>query len=222
MASLAPTSAAARWSARLNLMAALLLLPDRRMLDASSSRTRRRGLRAGEWVEVRSAEEILATLDANQCLDGLPFMPEMLQYCGKRFRVHKSAHKTCDTIESHAIRNMANAVHLDGLRCDGEAHGGCQAACTLYWKESWLKPVPDGNQTSVPAPDARPAQGALAQGIIRLHEVTRQQKSDCESHECFRCQATELLNATTEVRRRDRWNPLFYVKDLTSGNVKPL
>jgi hypothetical protein len=28
-----------------------------------------------------------------------------------------------------------------------------------------------------------------------------------------------MLNATTEVRRRDRWNPLFYLKDLTSGNV---
>ena len=29
-----------------------------------------------------------------------------------------------------------------------------------------------------------------------------------------------MLKATTEVRRRDRWDPRFYVKDLTSGNVK--
>jgi len=40
--------------------------------------------------------------------------------------------------------------------------------------------------------------------------------------ERFRCQATELRNATTEVRRRDRWNPLFYLRDFTSGNVKLL
>src|SRR5438105_7089844 len=99
------------------------------------------GLRAGDWVEVRSAAEILATLDKRGRLDALPFMPEMLQYCGKRFRVIKTAHKTCDTIGTYKGRSMVNAVHLEGLRCDGEAHGGCQARCLLFWKEQWLKPV---------------------------------------------------------------------------------
>jgi hypothetical protein len=37
-------------------------------------------LRCGELVEVRSEEEILATLDANGDREGLPFMPEMLRY----------------------------------------------------------------------------------------------------------------------------------------------
>src|SRR5215475_14523868 len=130
------------WVKRLNRRIRIGLWPGRLPMIKLRFFRDKLGLRAGDWVEVRSAEEILATLDEQGCLDALPFMPEMLQYCGKRFRVFKSAHKTCDTIESHAIRNMANAVHLDGLRCDGEAHGGCQAACTLYWKESWLKPVP--------------------------------------------------------------------------------
>ena len=40
-------------------------------------------LRPGEWVEVRSAPEILATLDEQGALDGLVFMPEMLKYCGR-------------------------------------------------------------------------------------------------------------------------------------------
>ena len=102
------------------------------------------GLRVGEWVEVRSAEEILATLDEGQCVDGLPFMPEMLQHCGKIFRVFKSAHKTADTIELFSIRRMKNAVHLEKLRCDGGSHGGCQAGCLLFWKECWLKRVPGG------------------------------------------------------------------------------
>jgi len=78
-------------------------------------------LRAGDWVEVRSVEEILATLDDLGSLDGLPFMPEMLQYCGRRFQVFKSAHKTCDTIATYRNRRMNNAVHLEGLRCDGAA-----------------------------------------------------------------------------------------------------
>ena len=56
-------------------------------------------LRAGEWVEVLGRDEVLATLDANGRLDGLPFMPEMFEYCGKRFEVWK---RTCCLIENGA------------------------------------------------------------------------------------------------------------------------
>ena len=44
-------------------------------------------LKVGQWVEVRSREEILATLNERSCLDGMPFMPEMLEFCGRRYRV---------------------------------------------------------------------------------------------------------------------------------------
>ena len=56
------------------------------------------GLRVGDLVEVRSAEEIVATLDERGELENLPFMPEMLKYCGQRLTVDKVAHKLCDTI----------------------------------------------------------------------------------------------------------------------------
>ena len=46
-------------------------------------------LRVGDIVEVRSEAEILATLDENGRLESLPFMPEMLALCGRRFRVDK-------------------------------------------------------------------------------------------------------------------------------------
>src|SRR5215831_10152808 len=97
-------------------------------------------LRAGDWVEVRSKDEILATLDKNGRLDEMPFMPQMFEYCGKRFKVFKRAHKTCDTINPIAGRRINRAVHLE-IRCDGKAYGGCQAACLIFWKEAWLKPV---------------------------------------------------------------------------------
>src|SRR5690349_11270502 len=106
------------------------------------------GYRVGDWVEVKSADEIFATLDQEGCFEGLPFMPEMLQYCGKRFQVFKSAHKTCDTIKTYHNRRMLNAVHLEKLRCNGEAHGGCQAGCLLFFKEIWLKRV--GNSDRKP------------------------------------------------------------------------
>lgn len=97
-------------------------------------------LHIGDWVEVRSKYEILATLDKNGCLDGVPVMPEMLAFCGSRFQVHKIAHKTCDTTNPVRSRGLERTVHLQ-TRCDGSAHGGCQAECLLFWKEAWLRPV---------------------------------------------------------------------------------
>jgi hypothetical protein len=63
--------------------------------------------RAGDWVEVRSKEEILKTLDKNGRLEELPFMPQMFDYCGQRFRVYKRARKTCDTVSGCYVgRNL--------------------------------------------------------------------------------------------------------------------
>ena len=174
-------------------------------------------LHAGDWVEVRSAEEIFATLDEAGRLDALPFMPEMLQYCGKRFQVFKSAHKTCDTIQDWKImRRMPQAVHLAGLRCDGSAHGGCEAGCLLFWKEAWLKPV----RGPATASEARPVFGraGLRCDGAALTRATRVPGGEGDGpDERYRCQATELVAATTPLRG---WDPRPYVKDLASGNVR--
>ena len=61
-------------------------------------------LRAGDWIEVKSKDEILATLDKNGRLEQMPFMPQMFQYCGRRFMVQKSAHKTCDPVYTMTAR----------------------------------------------------------------------------------------------------------------------
>ena len=184
--------------------------------DSNSPASHSLGLRAGHWVEVRSADEILATLDDRGALDALPFMPEMLQYCGKRFRVYKSAHKTCDTIEKYRGRSMTNAVHLEGLRCDGEAHDGCQARCLLFWKEAWLKPI-SGPESPAGLPE-RAAAPEVARGPARcdskvLVRAVKAQGSD----ERYSCQATELLRATTPL---PWWDVRQYAKDLATGNVR--
>jgi len=60
----------------------------------------------GIWIvggrnrEVRSADEILATWMQTVGWEAMPFMPEMLQFCGKRFCVYKRADKTCDNIKT--------------------------------------------------------------------------------------------------------------------------
>ena len=61
-------------------------------------------LKVGDVVEVRSRAEILATLDANGEHDNMPFMTEMLQYCGKRLTVGKVAHKACDPLSRGGVR----------------------------------------------------------------------------------------------------------------------
>src|SRR6476469_1938553 len=96
-------------------------------------------MRAGDTVELRPPGEILATLDENGCLDGLPFMPEMLSYFGQRFTVTAQVARACDTVNYSGVRRLRDTVMLDDLRCDGSGHAGCGAQCRFYWKEAWLQ-----------------------------------------------------------------------------------
>lgn len=177
--------------------------------------SRRSKLVVGDWVEVRSREEILRTLDAKGQLDGVPFMPEMLQYCGKRFPVYKRAHKTCDTVFPIRGRWVDGTVHL-GTRCDGQAHGGCQAGCLLFWKEAWLKPV-DGQAThgaseTTPS-DARRDVPACTEQDVWTHARTA---ATNDGQTTYVCQATRLPYFTRELAW---WDVRQYVQDYVSGNV---
>lgn len=168
--------------------------------------TDRLGLRAGEWVVVRSKAEILATLDEHARLDGLPFQPEMLAFCGQRLRVVKSAHKTCDNICKTGGRRMRDAAHLEA-RCDGSAHGGCQADCVFFWKEAWLRRADD---SSAPAT-------AVAPVCTEVGVLARAKSPDSEHSEdpTWVCQTTALYDATTLLHW---WDVRQYVRDVTSGN----
>jgi hypothetical protein len=169
-------------------------------------------LRVGDVVEVRSRDEILATLDAQGTLDGLPFMPEMLEFCGRRLTVRKSAHKTCDTIAHGPMRRMlgGDAVHLEGTRCPGSFHDGCEAGCELFWKEAWLKKV---DQSDVrPMPGQRPGIGCTHEQLVTLTRQPHQNGTPL-----YRCQITELLKATEPI---SAWNVGQYVRDVRSGNVR--
>src|SRR2546426_3755839 len=79
--------------------------------------------RPGDLVEVKAPDEILQTLDAQGTLDHLPFMPEMVEFCGKRFRVSRRVVKTCFTgsISTMRVFGADDVVLLDRLRCSGAA-----------------------------------------------------------------------------------------------------
>jgi hypothetical protein len=175
--------------------------------------------RVGDWVQVLSKEEILNTLDRRGQLEGLPFMPQMFQYCGRRFRVFRRAHKTCDTVNDYKGRRMNRAVHLEGIRCDGKAYGGCQAACLVFWKEAWLKRIDESAaaRTSLPMQHLREDRGPTSG--CREQEVwagTRTLETQNAVDPVYVCQAT-VLPAATELL--PWWDLRQYVEDLASGNV---
>jgi hypothetical protein len=171
--------------------------------------------RTGDLVEVRSKEEILATLDQHGCVDGMPFMPEMLQFCGQRFHVSAVAHKTCDTARKTGGRRLQSTVHLAGLRCDGSAHGGCQAACNLFWKDAWLKPV--GRNESDSARPAADAPKALSGGCTesQLLANTRLPAGAAGEEPRYTCQATKLYDASAPL---PWWDLRQYVFDVVTRN----
>jgi hypothetical protein len=177
---------------------------------------KKRSYRVGDWVEVRSKEEILTTLDSNGQLDGMPFMPEMFAFCGRRFKVFKRAHKTCDTVFPIRGRRVDSAVHLE-TRCDGHAHGGCQAGCLIFWKEVWLKPVSGG-----PSHDAAPHLGVVPVTPVTLATVCTEANireasfSLSEGTPTYTCQATQLPYATSNLVW---WDVRQYIEDYLSGNV---
>jgi hypothetical protein len=179
--------------------------------------TPRLRLRVGDLVEVRSEQEILTTLDEQGTVEGMPFMPEMLEFCGKRFRVDKRSDKTCNTITVMESRRIYDTVHLEGLRCKGDAHGGCQAQCFLFWKEAWLKRVGTAGADSGRSPTpGGPSQSSLRCDQERLNELTRRPESSNGSEIVYRCQATDLLKASTPL---PWWDIRQYVRDVWSGNV---
>jgi len=167
---------------------------------------RKLDLKVGDWVVVRPAEEILATLDQNARFEELPFMPQYCSICGMKFRVRKRAHKLCDTVYSTGGRQMADAVFLDDIRCDGQAFGGCEMKCTIFWKEAWLRRA-DQNE---------PASRSASLDRLETLVWAGTRRSERSNEPLYVCQATQLPVATKLL---PWWKPGQYVEDYRSGNA---
>lgn len=185
-------------------------------LDALASRTRRRDalqcphvsvrplrLRAGDSVVVRSPAEILGTLDGYGTLDNLPFMPEMLAFCGKPFIVLNRVVQT--TIDgaylSRATKSFVREFHnndvvtLKGVRCSGQQHDFCQRACAIFWKEAWLKRTGDDASNDRP-----PTQEQIQSTTDHLRHLLKTKIN----HRLYFCQSSEILKATRHLSRVQR------------------
>lgn len=173
-------------------------------------------LTRGQWVRVRSAGQIAATLDAEGKLDGMPFMPEMARCCGQTFRVYRRAVKTC--VEGNGLRRLTATVLLEGQRCDGAFHDGCQRNCLYFWKEAWLVPVAFGESRDATsageplAPGGGEPGGACQQEAWPPWAERLQTRVDDRYH----CQSTELLGAT---HRLSRWDITHLLTEIRVGEL---
>ncbi len=142
-------------------------------------------LEPGSVVYVRPLEQILATLNQEGMLDGLPFMTEMLGYCGQRCRVASRVEATCVLGSGLRRFGLDDVVTLEGVRCDGQAHEDCQVSCLIFWKEAWL------SRQSLPGPGHLSA--ACEAGTI-------ERLSGSHSRQLL-CQSAALRSATQPVGR---------------------
>ena len=169
-----------------------------------SSRSDLRRLRPGDLVEVRSPAEILQTLDADGTVDHLPFMPEMVEFCGKRFRVARRVVKTCfsGSMSTMLAFRTDDVVTLDDVRCSGAAHDGCQKACMIFWRDAWLRQV-----------DAAAAARRADSDSKRRLEARLKTSTGPKT---YFCQASELLKAGGPLSRWDRFGRC--VSEVRAGN----
>ena len=168
---------------------------------------RNRTFRAGDLVEVRGPVEIESSLDRNGTVHGLPFMPEMIPFCGQQYRISRRAFKVCvecfDKWRYGDIREFGNrdVWVLEGLRCSGQDHDGCQRGCLLFWHGSWLRRVETGS-----APSTYEDSQALFKKLKTRVEPDR-----------YFCQSTELLVATEPLSRPGRFR--IAIEEVVSGNA---
>ena len=155
---------------------------------------------AGDVVKVKSESEIRATLDSDGLFEGIPFMPEMLQFCGRRLSVFKRADKIC--VELSPISRLRNTVFLDEVRCDGSSHDGCKRMCLIFWKEEWLERA-DEEEPEPPF------------DWLNVPEVN---VSDSISDKTYSCQSTALPKA---VEPLSGWDPRQYFRDIKSRTFSP-
>jgi len=162
-------------------------------------------LHPGDLAEVRTPGEILSTLDPNGTLDGLPFMPEMIEFCGKQFSVSRRVLKTCMSGSAPSTMRGINGndvVILDGLRCSGVSHDGCQKECMIFWREAWLRKPTRSHH--------RP------QFDLESSEKLRARLKTVNGPQTYFCQASEIPKFTKPFARSERFTAC--ISDVRSGN----
>jgi hypothetical protein len=96
-------------------------------------------LQPGDWVIVRSLEDIQATLNHWRQLKGCTFMPEMNVYCETTHRILKPLQRFVDERDL-LVKRSTGIYLLDGVMCQGTTDfGRCDRSCYYFWRVEWLE-----------------------------------------------------------------------------------
>jgi hypothetical protein len=98
----------------------------------------------GDWVHVRSRDDIVKTLNAVGTNRGLTFDPEMVPYCGGSYRVRAVVEKLIDEKTGKMLSPKRGCVILDGVVCKSEyirKRLMCPRAIFPYWRPMWLEKI---------------------------------------------------------------------------------
>jgi hypothetical protein len=106
-------------------------------------------LQPGELVQVKSKDEIGATLTPDGRHRGMWFDREMMPYCGGVFRVRQRIQRFIDERSGGQMIELkkTDCVTLEGVVCSGERslrRWFCPRAIYPFWHECWLRRVEPG------------------------------------------------------------------------------
>jgi hypothetical protein len=100
----------------------------------------------GELVQIKTVDEIKATLDANQKNRGLFFDQEMLPFCAQTFRVRGRVDHIIEESTGRMMRIPGDCIVVEGTACTGKYHMSCPRAILPYWREIWLRRADESGQ----------------------------------------------------------------------------
>ncbi len=102
-------------------------------------------LQAGDWVRVRSRQEIEATLDRWKELKGCAFLEYMGQYCSTTQQVLQPMERFLDE-RDYKVKKAKGIVLLKDVICHGTpVFGRCDRCCHLFWRVEWLEKIEQPN-----------------------------------------------------------------------------
>jgi hypothetical protein len=107
-------------------------LPD---LAGEHAKTRREKLDLvpGELVQIKTVNEIKATLDANKKHRGFYFDVEMVPFCVRTCRVRARVNQIIEKPTGKMVKG--DWILLEGTACTRKYHRSCARAIFPYWRK---------------------------------------------------------------------------------------
>jgi len=101
--------------------------------------TEKLDLLPGEWVRIKSKEEIAATLDTHNKNRGLWFDVEMAKYCNGIYKVLCRVERIVEPKTGKMLKFRNDCIVLDGVTTLGEYHRFYPQNEYPFWREIWLR-----------------------------------------------------------------------------------